>query len=51
VLNVIDEKLLAFTGDEASQLLKPTGLPAVEVERVLDESFGRVVDLVRARSS
>lgn len=48
VLNVIDEKLLAFTGDEAANLLGPAGLSAGEIQRIWRDSFGRASALAGA---
>lgn len=54
VLNVIDEKLLVFSEDEAREYFALHGLPDVDVEAAVRESFGRVVGLksiVRTRLS
>jgi LuxR family transcriptional regulator, maltose regulon positive regulatory protein len=48
VLNVIDERLLAFTGDEAADLLSPAGLSETEIQRAWKDSFGQVSKLAVA---
>jgi hypothetical protein len=48
MLNVVDEKLLAFDADETSRLFEHSGLKASEVSRLQQDSFGRVSKLVQA---
>lgn len=45
VLNVIDEKLLAFSASEAQEFFALHGVPEDDVEAALSESFGHVGSL------
>lgn len=42
MLNVIDEKLLAFSGDETKRFFKRAGLPEKLAQKAHDDSFGRI---------
>ena len=42
VLNVIDEKLLAFTQEETARFLAPASLSEIDIEKAHSESFGRI---------
>jgi len=46
MLNVIDEKLLAFDEDETARLFSGTGISDEQVRRARSESFGRVSKLL-----
>jgi ATP/maltotriose-dependent transcriptional regulator MalT len=48
MLNVVDEKLLAFDEDETSRLFEHSGLKASEISRLQQDCFGRVSKLVQA---
>lgn len=41
-LNVIDEKLLAFSGDETEKFFKQAGLPENAARQAYTDSFGRI---------
>jgi len=54
VLNVIDEKLLAFSPSEASELFAHHGVGGVDVDAALAESFGHaggLTQILHARTS
>jgi ATP/maltotriose-dependent transcriptional regulator MalT len=48
MLNVVDEKLLAFDEEETSRLFENSGLKDSEVSRLQRDSFGRVSKLIQA---
>lgn len=50
MLNVIDEKLLAFNPAETAQLFKGKGLTQEEIAQAQTESFGRVSKMVQLLS-
>lgn len=47
MLNVLDEKVIAFTADETSELFASLGLPASSAETAYRDSFGRVSKLLQ----
>lgn len=54
VLNVVDEKLLAFSTTEAKEFFAHHGIEGIDVENALTESFGHaggLREIVRARAS
>jgi LuxR family maltose regulon positive regulatory protein len=48
MLNVLDEKVIAFNVSETEDLYKDLGLPTSDAERAQRDSFGRVATLVRS---
>ena len=54
VLNVIDEKLLAFSAAEANEFFTHRGVNGVDVDAALASSFGHasaLVEIVNSRAS
>ena len=48
MLNVLDEKVIAFDLEETRVLFERLGLPASDAERAHRDSFGRVAKLIRS---